>query len=138
MNKTKTGSCLCGAVGYEIRGAPLAMYYCHCEQCRKACGSSFATNLAVAEKDFHLVRGAEKLKSFASSPGKKRHFCGGCGSPVFNEMESLPGKVYVRAGTVDGGPEMAPGMHIYTDFKAPWFTILDGLPQRKAAEGIPF
>jgi hypothetical protein len=30
------GSCLCGDVAYEMRGAPLYMWNCHCSRCRRA------------------------------------------------------------------------------------------------------
>ena len=44
-------------VSYEVRGSPKAMYYCHCGMCRKATGSSFATNMLVREADFVVVSG---------------------------------------------------------------------------------
>lgn len=30
-----TGGCQCGAVRYEITLSPLALYVCHCRECRK-------------------------------------------------------------------------------------------------------
>jgi len=42
------GRCLCGGVRYQVRCRPDALYYCHCSQCRRSSGSSFATNIAVA------------------------------------------------------------------------------------------
>ena len=34
MAKTHAGQCRCGAVEIEMRGDPLEMGYCHCENCR--------------------------------------------------------------------------------------------------------
>ena len=36
------GSCLCGAVRFELTGKPLSLSYCHCSRCRKQAGLSAA------------------------------------------------------------------------------------------------
>jgi hypothetical protein len=38
------GSCLCGAVQYEVIGDPYNILICHCESCQKATGSAFMAN----------------------------------------------------------------------------------------------
>ena len=132
------GSCLCGALGYEISGQPLAMYYCHCRQCRKASGSSFATNLAVAAKDFAIRYGANSLAAFESSPGKTRYFCANCGSPIYSQFSNAKHTVYVRSGTIEENPGKRPELHIHVASKAPWYEILDDLPQSKAEEDLAY
>ncbi len=123
------GSCLCGRVAYELRGTPQAMYYCHCGMCRKATGSSFATNMLVRSDEFMIVSGRSYLKSYESSPSEFRHFCSECGSPVYGEASSRPNVVSIRCGTLDGDPGARPSFHIYTASKSPWFVISDDLPQ---------
>ena len=125
-----TGRCLCGAVRYEISSAPLAMYHCHCSQCRRASGSSFATNILVASESFAVVAGLDALAAFESSPGKRRHFCSRCGSPVFSASDATPRLRSVRSGTLDGDPGVRPSSHIYVADKAPWFEIHGDLPQK--------
>jgi hypothetical protein len=127
------GSCLCGRVVYEIRHAPKAMYHCHCGMCRKANGSSLATNAVVLSEEFALVAGREGLSSFESSPGKRRYFCARCGSPIYSHSERTPQIVSVRCGTLDAAPSVRPSRHIHTASKAPWFEICDGLPQSPEA-----
>jgi hypothetical protein len=124
------GSCLCGKVAYEVRGAPKAMYHCHCGVCRKANGSSLATNLIVAAEDFVLVSGGEALGAYESSPRKHRYFCSGCGSPIYSQAAQTPQIVSVRCGTLDVDPGLRPSVHIHAASKAPWFPICDGLPER--------
>ncbi len=124
------GGCLCGAVRYEIRAAPWTMYHCHCGTCRKASGASFATNLVVAADDFVVVAGADALGAWESSPGKRRHFCRTCGSPIFSRGEATKAIVSVRAGTVDGDPGLRPSVHAYVASKAPWTDIRDDLAQK--------
>lgn len=125
-----TGRCLCGGVRYEIRGEPLAMYHCHCTQCRHANGSSFATNVLVRSADFAVVAGSELLAKFESSPRKHRLFCSRCGSPIYSHAEASAQLVSVRCGTLDGDPGLRPSAHIHVASKAPWLELCDGIPQK--------
>ncbi len=124
------GSCLCGTVRYEIQGAPVIMYYCHCGTCRKATGSAFASNVIVPSEGFSIVAGRERLTSFESSPNKRRWFCAGCGSPIYSQADATAFVVSVRAGTLDDDPVLRPSVHSYVADKAPWLEITDGLPQK--------
>ena len=47
-----TGSCLCGSVNYNSNSDPLVIQNCHCDQCRKATGSVYLTNLFIKEENF--------------------------------------------------------------------------------------
>jgi hypothetical protein len=129
------GKCLCGKVKYEVRGTPLGMYYCHCETCRKATGTAFATNIAVATDDFAITSGRELVKAFESSPKKYRYFCSGCGSPLYSQAEATKGMVSVRCGTLDDDPGLRPNVHFYVSSKAPWFEIHDDIPQQPKGLG---
>ncbi len=120
------GSCLCGKVRYEVQTAPKVMYACYCGMCRKASGSSFATNMLVERSGFEVVSGRALLKGFPSSPGEKRYFCTECGSPVYSQSDLRPGLVSVRCGTLDDDPGIVPSEHIHVGSKAPWVTIPDG------------
>lgn len=123
-----TGSCLCGAVKYEIRGELGPAFYCHCSRCRKASGSAFASNVVVAAEDFVFVQGEESLGSFSSSESMQRSFCTHCGSPIMSRRGNLP-QVRVRLGTLDTPLAEGPGAHIFVASKADWFDIHDALPQ---------
>ena len=123
------GSCLCGKVRYELRGSPHSMYYCHCSMCRKATGSSFATNMMARTEDFAIVSGRAFVKAFQSSPKEYRHFCSECGSPIYGEADQRKGVVSLRCGTLETDPGIRPTVHIFTASKAPWFDICDRLPQ---------
>ena len=45
-----TGSCLCGSINYKSNSDPLVIQNCHCDQCRKATGSVYFTNLFIKEE----------------------------------------------------------------------------------------
>jgi hypothetical protein len=129
------GSCLCGKIAYRLAGSPAIMYHCHCGTCRKANGSSFATNVIARAEDFSFVSGRELLSSFESSPGKHRYFCSACGSPIYSQAERTSHLVSIRCGTLDTDPAIRPSVHAYVASKASWCEICDELPQRPEALG---
>jgi hypothetical protein len=120
-----TGSCLCGRVRYRVDEIAGPYVYCHCRSCRKASGSAFAANLPVPADAFTILEGQAQIRHFESSPGKRRHFCGHCGSPLYATVSARPDTVRVRLGTVDTTLSEPPAAHIFTSEKAPWHTIDD-------------
>ena len=124
-----TGSCLCGAVKYEVRGDLGPAVYCHCSRCRKASGSAFGSNAVVAAKDFVVVEGDDSLKTFSTPQGVHRMFCANCGSPIISRRDILPDVLRLRLGTLDTPVPAAPSAHIFVASKAAWWEIRDQLPQ---------
>lgn len=114
------GNCLCGEVRYEYRGAIQEVVICHCEQCKRAQGTPFATNAPIQLKHFAFTRGVELLKAHFSSPNKKRVFCGNCGSPLYSQRNDLPNIIRLRLGTVTEGDIPEPHYEIYCESKSTW------------------
>src|SRR6266705_3197157 len=105
------GSCLCGAIEYEIDQLDMPICHCHCGTCRKANAAVFVSTAGVMREHFRWVKGKEKLAAFESSPGKLRRFCSVCGSHLVAERPALP-HVIVRVATLDEDPGSKPAMHI--------------------------
>lgn len=122
------GSCLCGAVTFEIRGSIRDIVMCHCSLCRKAQGSAFATNGLVDAAEFTL-HGEEMLTGYESAPGNVKYFCSRCGSPMLNRSAKRPGMVRIRLGTVESDISERPRAHIFASSKANWEQITDDIPQ---------
>ena len=125
-----TGSCLCGKVNYGVEGELGQGYFCHCQRCRKASGSMFATNARIGVDQFKVLSGAEVIKAFFHAPtGLTRKFCGECGSPLVSERTNPP-MLVLRLGTLDTPLESVPvSGHIFVNSKAQWLEIHDDLPQ---------
>lgn len=122
-----TGSCLCGAVRYEIEGHLVDAGNCHCSMCRKAHGTAFATYANVDPKEFHWTCGEELVSCYESSPNSNRMFCSVCGSTL---GATEGGRIdSVTLGTVERDPGITPRSHIFVGSKAPWHDITDSLPQ---------
>lgn len=120
------GSCLCGAVRFEIGGTPQSLSYCHCTRCRKAEGV-FAAVLIGRAEDFTLLQGeADITRLQPDAPWThRRAFCRVCGSAL-GEMQS--GAIYVvAASALDDDPGIRPTAHLNISAKPAWYEINDGL-----------
>ncbi len=126
-----TGSCLCGAVKYRVRGELRPVVYCHCEQCRRSSGHFVA---ATATRKENLIIDSDKALSwYHSSDVASRGFCNVCGASLFWSLKSDT-CVSIMAGTIDQPSKLEAVEHIYVDFKADYYTLDDGLPRRPQGE----
>ncbi|CAG1023104.1 S-(hydroxymethyl)glutathione synthase [Patescibacteria group bacterium] len=115
------GSCLCGAIEYEIDSIDMPITHCHCQTCRKAHAAPFASTAGVMRKHFRWLKGENKLSSFESSAGKLRYFCSVCGSHLMAARENFP-HVIVRVATLDEDPKLIPQAHIWTSHQVIWLS----------------
>lgn len=122
------GSCLCGAVAFELEGPLDLMTHCHCGRCRKAHGTEFATYVGARPEGFRVTRGAEEIRRHASSPGHVRSFCGRCGSVVPGEPAPGEARAFVPAGLLDADPGARPIAHIFAASRAPWVELDPSIP----------
>jgi hypothetical protein len=131
------GSCLCGAIRFEITKPAGPFELCHCTRCRKVTGSAFFSGLYVRIEDFRLVAGKDLITTYEAPilrepPAYRASFCSRCGSPVPNlspSQEESHGLLEIPAGLLDDDPGMKPDKHIFIEVKSPWFEITDHLPQ---------
>jgi len=118
------GSCLCGAIEYEIDSIDMPVAHCHCRTCQKAHAAAFASTVGIMREHFRWLKGEEKLSSFESSPGKLRYFCSRCGSHLVAERVNQP-HVILRVATLDEDPGITPQMHIWASHGVPWLEYED-------------
>lgn len=126
-----SGSCLCNGIQYEIKGDLGDIMQCHCQKCRKANGSAFATNAAIPTTAFTLLKGEELLAEYESTPGVFRVFCKQCASPLYSRRPNMPELLRLRIGTLDTKIAGKPSSHIFVGSKAEWHDICDDIPQYK-------
>jgi len=124
------GSCLCGALRYEIDGPFVDMVHCHCSMCRKHHGTPFATWVAAPLAGFRWLNEPTSLATYKSSERGHREFCRICGS-VAPMLEPGMGMVIAPAGNLEGDPGIRPTKHMFVGSKAAWYPITDDLPQHE-------
>ena len=116
------GSCLCGAVRFEISPPLSAFRYCYCSRCRKATGSAHAANIFLPQSQLKWLSGEPQVRRF-DLPGAKRFavcFCTQCGTRV---PHRIPGteNYLVPAGILDSSPDARPSGSIFWSSRAPWY-----------------
>jgi len=123
----RKGGCLCGAVRYVLKGEPRAVAVCHCTHCQKLSGSAFSVNLVMRESDYEQS-GDTMVYVDSGDSGKPvyRHFCGRCGSPILAKTALAPGKLVLKAGSLDSMDGLRPETEIYTDHAVQWIAPVAG------------
>jgi hypothetical protein len=127
------GSCLCGAVAFEIDGRVTPIQLCHARRCQKSTGSAFSPELAARAERFRWLRGEENVTHWEAPllrepPPFRKSFCRTCGSPL-PVLQPETGFVILLAGALDDDPGVRPFRHIFLGQAAAWDTLDDDLPK---------
>jgi hypothetical protein len=122
------GTCLCGAVRYELGGPLSTMLHCHCSMCRKHHGAVFATFVSAPHAAFRWLDGEDDVASYRSSDQGVRTFCRHCGS-VAPALMPDAGLAIAPAGNLEGELGLKPESHMFATSKPAWYTITDSLRQ---------
>ena len=128
------GSCLCGAVKFEIDGKTTEIGMCHCSKCRKVSGVASNANLLVGQQGFRWISGEDALSKFEMADGWGPWRCSVCGSPVPKPHRS-GGAYMVPTGLLDSDPGVRIAGHIFVASKAPWDEIAGDAPQLRESFG---
>ncbi|HEY4974440.1 MAG TPA: GFA family protein [Steroidobacteraceae bacterium] len=130
MEKTSTGSCMCGQVRYEVRGALRDVICCHCDQCRRSSGH-FVAATACRKTNFRLLN-SDTLRWYSAKPDMRRGFCGACGSNLFFEPV-IGERISIAAGCLDQPQGLKIAAHIFAAEAGDYYRIEPGVPA--AADG---
>ena len=125
MTRPLTGSCLCGAIEYEIGANVTELRACHCTSCQKISGAGGTVNAVIPSGQFRITKGSPKRHTRTADSGRvlHRYFCGDCGSPIYSQRETMPEMIALRVGTLDNPGPMKLTAHIWTRSARPWSHI---------------
>ena len=114
------GSCLCGAVRFEVAGALPKPDACHCRECRKFSGHFFVST-DVPKADLEIA-GRENITWFQSSAKVRRGFCKICGASLFFDPlhHDWTG---IAMGAFEGATRTGIAVHIFTGEKGDYYAI---------------
>jgi len=129
MNKSNqhSGGCACGTIRYTISNSPAMIAYCHCQECRRTCGSVVSVLAGFARSGFEL--NSSEPAVFQSSAAVKRSFCKDCGTSLFYENQHFPENIYIHIGSFDQPENFPPDRHTFTSDRVCWYQINDDLIQ---------
>lgn len=125
MANIHLGSCLCGAVSFEVVGDFESFFLCHCKHCQKDTGSAHAANLFSSSAQLNWISGQEKSKTFVlPNTRHTKSFCQECGSALPNLQ--MDGKlVVVPAGSLNTRVTLKPNGHLFCSSRASWDADLE-------------
>lgn len=121
---TRTATCQCGQLSIACEGEPVRISVCHCLDCQKRSGSSFAAQ-ARFPADQVKVTGQSRRWSRGEATFS---FCPECGSTVFYHARPFRELVAVAIGAFADPAFAAPVYSVYESRRHAWVDIVgDGI-----------
>lgn len=122
----QSGGCQCGALRYELRAPPLAVWACHCGQCRKQSGSAFGLSMAVGVDALVFVQGEPAVWTRHAESGHLSDclYCRDCGTRILHRRHEHGGRMALKPGTLDDMRWVMPERHVLTDSALGWVAPL--------------
>ena len=118
------GGCLCGALRYELTGAPDFAGFCCCGDCRKATGSGYIGFLSYPRERVRFS-GPTLTYGSPSASGRTalRNSCPVCGGLVFGGDLAESTSFTIYAGSLDDPSLFQPTMAIFDRDRPAWVVL---------------
>jgi hypothetical protein len=123
MDKTITGSCMCGRVSYQVTGPLRPICACHCTQCRKSSGH-YSAATSASNDDLTISGDSLKWFQFENDDSADRGFCGHCGSNLFFRPKGK-NRTSIFSGTIDGDTGLVIESQIFIEDKGDYYQLPD-------------
>ena len=107
--ETNSGHCHCGRIQFTVTGKLRQVLVCHCEDCLRCAGNSWA---ASAAKPDHVTIKGDGLKWYQSSDIAERGFCSNCGAQMFYR-QFKEDSISIAAGMFDRGTKLSCRGQVY-------------------------
>ncbi len=123
MTAHMAGGCACGSVRFDCTEKPIVQLICHCRDCQRASGSSFAAVMFVPSDRLTFTKDAPLYHEVTAASGRKlqRGFCGKCGSPVSLRWPDDPFQCELLVvSSLDDPSVFAPSYEVWTSRAGQW------------------
>ncbi|RYZ05606.1 MAG: GFA family protein [Myxococcales bacterium] len=128
MTTRHHGSCLCGAVRFEVEGSFERFFLCHCSFCRKDTGSAHAANLFSTTAKLTWLTGESEVTTYHLPASRHaKSFCKTCGSAL-PRVAANAAALIVPAGSLESPTTIRPNAHIFVASRADWDRELETVP----------
>jgi hypothetical protein len=129
MEPSRSCSCGCGKVRFELSAPVTVAGYCHCTRCQKRTGTAAAAS-ARLEGELRFLSGEELLSAWRPEGGSEKWFCSACGSHLFSRNPRNHALLAIRMSAFDGDPGVRPSFRQFVNYAASWEPIPDDGLQR--------
>jgi hypothetical protein len=117
--------CRCGAVRVELRGEPIAQFFCHCDDCQAVHGAAYIPVAMYPANAVKVTGGTPFVWTLRATP---RTTCRECGTRVFAEVPPI--RVRTVSGFLLPRGMFQPAFHMQCVFAVR--PVKDDLPHFKA------
>ncbi len=127
---TRSGKCLCGAVGLTIRDMNPDFGACHCKMCQRWAGSAYMSLTVPAETI--SFEGAENIGRYQSSEWAERAWCKVCGSNLWYQVTAegpYSGAYHIPVGLLDDTTGLSIEREFFVDKKIECLPFAGGREQ---------
>jgi hypothetical protein len=121
----RTGTCLCGAVRFEVTEPFEVVLACHCTSCKKISGGVGTASGGVRTEAVRILTGAELLTTYQPDEGSAKTFCSRCGTNLFGGGWPESVRTSVRLSALDEPYGGRIDSHIFVRSVAPWEVLPD-------------
>lgn len=133
------GGCLCRAVRYRVKNAPVRASACHCRNCQLRTGSAFGIGAYFNDADVEIAGELRTYEYRSDETGRwlRTAFCPRCGTTVTWTAEALPGLRALAGGTFDDPNWLEIDRHGWTRSRHKWFVFPAGVQVFEKAAMTP-
>lgn len=123
-------ACHCKKVKWSFSLPIKTVVQCHCQNCRKMQGGDYSSWVFVENSQFSIDTGSEHISHYDMNERSGKAFCSLCGTTVYG----INGKHFKEYMAIPLGvietylDEIRPQIQVYTEHKAAWTQIHDGVP----------
>ena len=120
----RTATCMCGQLTATCDGEPFRISVCHCLDCQKRSGSSFAAQ-ARFPADRVITSGKAQIFTRRAESGRtsEHHFCPVCGSELWYIAQPFTDMMAIPIGRFADPSFPPPEYSVYEERKHGWVTI---------------
>lgn len=121
---TRIATCSCGQLSVTCEGEPVRISMCHCLECQKRSGSTFAAQARWPREKVTVKGNATQYVRIGDSGNKATfHFCPTCGSTVYYWISDVPDVIAIAIGAFADPTFPSPKFSVYETRKHAWTGI---------------
>ena len=122
---SRTATCQCGQLSATCKDDPERVSVCHCLDCQKRSGSSFAAQARFPAGEVRFSGDHRTWQRKGDDGGEiTTHFCPHCGSTVWFTHDQQPDIVAVAVGGFADPAFPSPAFSVYEERKHGWAAIV--------------
>jgi hypothetical protein len=120
----RTATCRCGRLRATCTGEPVRVSVCHCLDCQRRSGSSFAAQARWPDAQVEFSGEAREWLTVGES-GRwfRSRFCPECGATIAYTIEAMPGLTAIPVGAFADPGFPPPEYSVYEERKHGWVAI---------------